>query len=128
MKNSKTHLYNVVWKKYVPVIRILLKKSAAEEQAFIINRIDFERAGIGRKAGYKFFVSFVNGKPDAIFTENELVQSFIAALQEDEAIRQQVLQNNYTFTLGSNYQFRIKNTSLPKEDQPLLEEEALDEQ
>ena len=127
MKNSKTHLYNVVWKKYVPVIRILLKKTTAEEQVFVINRIDFERAGIGRKAGYKFSASFVNGRPDLIFTENELVQSFIASLQEDEAIRQQLLQNNYTFSFGSNYQLRIKNDSLPKEDLPLLAEQAVDE-
>src|SRR5215218_6820497 len=120
MKNSKTHLYNVVWKKYTPVIRILLKKSSAEEQVFVINRIDFERAGIGRKAGYKFSVSFINGKPDTIFAENELVQSFISAVQEDESIRQQLLQNNFTFTFGSNYQLRIKNISLPKETLPLV--------
>jgi len=120
-------MYTHIWLKYLPIIRILLKKSTAGDQNLDLNRIDFERAGIGRKAGYKFSASFVNGRPDLIFTENELVQSFIASLQEDEAIRQHLSQNNYTFSFGSNYQLRIKNDSLPKEDLPLLAEQAVDE-
>ena len=38
-------MYNHIWKKYLPIIKILLKKSVAEEQVLALNRVDFERAG-----------------------------------------------------------------------------------
>ena len=126
MKNSKSHLYQLVWQKYVPVIRILLKKSAVAEQAFTLNRTDFERAGIGRKAGYKFSISFIDSRPNLIFAGNEFVQSFILAVQDDQVIREHFQQNNYTFMFGSNYQLQIKNTS--KEELSLLSQEVLTEQ
>ena len=51
-------MYNHIWKKYLPIIKILLKKSISEDQILDLNRIDFERAGTGRKAGYKFKIEF----------------------------------------------------------------------
>ena len=124
----KTNRYDSVWQKYIPVVRILLKKSAAEQQALLINRVDFERAGISRKSGYKFEVGFTNGKPDTIFIENELVQSFIAAIQNDETIHQHLLLNSYTFTFSTNYQLQIKNTGLLKEAIPVLADTAPEEE
>ena len=37
-------MYTHIWKKYLPIIRILLKKSITESQVLDLNRIDFERA------------------------------------------------------------------------------------
>ena len=55
-------MYTYIWNKYLPVIRILLKKSAAGAQLLSLNREDFEREGTGRKAGYKFTIAFTDGK------------------------------------------------------------------
>ena len=114
--NTKRYFYASIWNKYLPVIRILVKKSATGEQVFNMNRIDFERAGSSRKSGYKFSVNFVNGRPDTIFAGNELVQSLITALQEDDAIQQQLQKNDYTFSFTSKYQLQIKNNSQPGKD------------
>ena len=43
-------------------MKILLKKAAAADQELTLNRIDFEKLGIARKAGYKFTIIFENGK------------------------------------------------------------------
>ena len=53
-------LYVHVWNKYLPIIRILMKKSAAGAQTLDLNRIDFEKAGSGRIAGYKFTIDLEN--------------------------------------------------------------------
>jgi len=126
MNNSKRYFYASIWNKYMPIIRILLKKSAAGEQILSMNRIDFERAGSSRKSGYKFTINFTKSKPDTIFTENELVQSFVAALHEDEIIQQHLLKNDYTFTFTTKYQLQIKNNTLGQEiSLPQLAEEAV---
>jgi len=75
-----------------------------------MNRIDFERAGSIRKAGYKFTVSFVDGKPKSILSASDLEQSLITALQEDEKIKQQMLESDYTFTLTTKFQLQISKT------------------
>jgi hypothetical protein len=111
MTNSKSHLYTSVWNKYVPIIHILLKRSAIAEQVLDMNRIDFERVGGIRKAGYKFTVNFINGKPKAILSGSDLEQSLTTALQEDEKIKQQMLESDYTFTLTTKFQLQISKTS-----------------
>ena len=89
-----------------------------------MNRIDFERAGGTRKSGYRFMVNYVNGRPDTLYSGNDLVQTFISALQNDEIINNHLSKNDYTFTFTSKYQLQIKNNSLQKtEESPALAEE-----
>lgn len=125
--NNKYNFYLSVWNKYLPIIRILLKRSATEDQVLDINRIDVERAGGTRKSGYRFMVNFVNGRPDALFSGNDIVQTFISVLQTDEIINNHLLKNDYTFTFTSKYQLQIKNNNSSKqtEEVPALEEETL---
>ena len=123
--NNKYNFYLSVWNKYLSIIRILLKRSATEEQVLAINRIDVERAGGTRKSGYRFMVNYVNGRPDALYSGNDLVQTFISALQNDEVINNHLSKNDYTFTFTSKFQLQIKNNSLTKqtEESPALAEE-----
>jgi hypothetical protein len=127
MNGSKYNFYITLWNKYLSVIRILLKKSASEEQVLMLNRIDFERIAGIRKSGYKFTVNFINGRPDALFSGNDLVQTFISVLQTDEFINNNCLsQNNYTFVFTTKYQLYIKNNGTTKQaGSPVLSEETL---
>lgn len=126
INNINKNLFLSVWQKYIPVIRILLKRSAAGDQVLTMNRIDFERDGKTRKSGYKFVVNFVNSKPDIIPAGNEFIQSFISSLQNDEIIHELFLKNNYIFTLSNKYQLEIKsNKLLQKTEGSVLAEEVL---
>ncbi|MEP6465162.1 MAG: hypothetical protein ABJB05_02600 [Parafilimonas sp.] len=109
---NKLASYISVWNKYLPAIQILLKKSAVEDQVLGMNRTDFESAAGIRKSGYRFTINFVNGRPDALFNGNELVQAFIAVLQNDK-VREHLLKNNCSFTF-TNYKLQIKNKTIQK--------------
>jgi hypothetical protein len=124
MTSNKLNFYNTLWEKYLPVIRILVKRSLNEEQVLSINRIDLERAGGTRKAGYKFAVSFVNNRRDILSTGNELIQSFTSIVSEDHVIKELLLNNDFTFTLTTKNQLHILNTRAATEvPLPVLEEE-----
>src|SRR3990170_2641378 len=82
-----TMMYVHVWTKYLPIIKIMLKKSSAGNQTLDLNRIDFERAGSGRKAGYKFTIEFINGRVTNIISGSPLASDLAAVLLSDPASR-----------------------------------------
>jgi len=42
-------MYTNIWTKYLPIIRIVMKRSLTAEQTLVLNAPDFERAGMKRK-------------------------------------------------------------------------------
>ena len=127
MNNNKHTFFISVWNKYLSAIRILLKKSATQEQVLDFNRSDFERAGATNKSGYRFTINFINGRPDALFSGNDLVQTFISVLTSDEVINDHLLKSNYTFIFTSKYLLQIKNISSKQAEelQVLTEQETI---
>ncbi|HUZ59749.1 MAG TPA: hypothetical protein VMU83_13320 [Hanamia sp.] len=102
-------MYNHIWKKYLPIIRILMKKSISEQQVLDLNRIDFERAGTGRKAGYKFKIEFIDGKVGNVISGSMLAMHLAQVVMEDEVARQIITENNFEVSLNTKFQLTIKN-------------------
>lgn len=106
-------IYTQIWTKYIPVIRILLKRTTQSDQTLNLNRMDFERVGSARKAGYKFTIEFVNGKVANVISNLPMAPELAAAMQEDPVIRELIAANDYIVSLNTKYQLNMKNTSLP---------------
>jgi len=104
-------MYTHIWNKYLPIIRILLKKSASGDQTLDLNRIDFERAGTGRKAGYKFTIELNNGRVANVISSSPLAMDLAAVLLEDSVVKELVRSNNYSISLNTKFQVALKNTT-----------------
>ena len=104
-------MYSHIWLKYLPIIRILMKKSASTEQNLVLNRIDFEKAGTGRKAGYKFTIEFTNAKVGNVISSSQLATDLAAVVTTDPAAKELIAANNYEISLNTKFQLHIKNTS-----------------
>jgi len=104
-----------VWDKYLPAIKILLKKAATAEQMLGMNRTDFERAAGIKKSGYRFAINFINGKADRLFNGNDIAKAFIMVLATDSTVQTLLTENDYTFSFSSKYQLQIKSNSLQNE-------------
>jgi hypothetical protein len=107
-------MYTVIWSKYLPIIRILLKRAVNAEQVLDLNRIDFERAGSARKAGYKFMIELNKGRVGNIISGIPLAADLAFVMQNDEATKPLLLINNYTLHLNTKFKLTIKCTSIPK--------------
>src|SRR6185437_3798430 len=101
-------MYNHIWKKYLPIIRILMKRSISEDQVLDLNRIDFERAGTGRKAGYKFKIEFTDGKVGNVISGSPLAMHLAQVMLEDEGARQIISDDNFEMSLNTKFQLAIK--------------------
>ena len=111
-------MYTYIWNKYLPVIRILLKKSVAGDQLLSLNREDFERAGTGRKAGYKFTIEFTEGKVSNVISGSDLASHLAAAMLEDEATKTVLRSGNFQIILNTRFQLTIINTKINTKEQP----------
>jgi hypothetical protein len=102
-------MYTQVWSKYLPIIKILLKKAAAADQELTLNRIDFEKLGIARKAGYKFTIIFENGKASNTIGSSQLARDLVTVLTENNDVKYLLKFNSYELTLTPKFLLQITN-------------------
>ena len=125
-------MFNQTWKKYIPVITILLKRSTTDVQSLSMNHTDFERAAGGRKMKWSFPVLQVNNgriqnngtKYPALATE------MITELQMDEQTSKLLQKQEFEFSMSNDFKLLIKNISaLPQteDDDATGAEEPIEE-
>lgn len=101
-------MYTQIWSKYLPIIKILLKRTPNGDQVLDLNRIDFERAGIGRKAGYKFSIEFTKGRVANIISGVALATDLAQVMLDDANIKPLLQANNYIVSLNTKFQLTMK--------------------
>ena len=111
-------MYTNVWNKYLPIIRILLKKCATADQTLDLNLPDFERAGIARKSGYKFNIVFSKGRVDNVIISSPLASNLAQVLLGDPIIKELFMKNDYHVGMNTKFQMSFKCIAQPQEDVP----------
>jgi hypothetical protein len=104
-------MFRQTWNKYIPVLRILIKRSATGEQSLSMNGTDFTRAAGGKKIKFSFNIELKNAQFVNASQQTALIQDFIASLQEDEQIRKVIKYQQLEFTMSNSFQLRIKNNT-----------------
>lgn len=112
-------MYVHVWNKYLPIIKILMKRSANGDQTLDLNRIDFEKAGSGRKAGYKFNIEFVQGRVSNVISSSPLASDLASALLNDGAAREILATHNIDIGLSTRFQLSIVNRNKNESKTPV---------
>lgn len=86
-----------------------MKKSISEDQVLDLNRIDFERAGTGRKAGYKFKIEFTDGRVGNVISGSTLAMHLAQIILEDDGAKEIISENNFEVSLNTKFQLNIKH-------------------
>ena len=107
-------MYTTLWEKYLPVIRILLKKSLKEEQVFLMNTPDFDRVGLKRKTALRFSLKLKNGRPVNVIVDFPLASSLASVLQSDAAIQDLLSGGEFHFNLNTKYELTIMHVPQPE--------------
>ena len=109
-------MFSQIWKKYLPVITILMKRSIQEDQALTMNHTDFERAAGGRKIKFSFTnLILTNGRINNTVPHSNLAREFGVVLQEDEHTRKLLQKQVFEFSMSNDIQLNIKNITPPAE-------------
>ena len=115
-------MYTTLWNKYLPIIKILLKRSVNQEQTLDLDVTDFDRAGISRKAGNKFNLVFNNGRLESIGT-SALAKDLAVVLLEDEKVKEIFTTNTYHISVNTKYKLTIK--CIQKVNEEVMSEEGV---
>jgi hypothetical protein len=109
-------MFNQAWKKYLPVITILIKRSSIGEQTLKMNHTDFERAAGGRKIKWSFpTLQLSNGRFQNTSKQLPLALEMVAAMQADELIIELLKKKDFEFSMTNDFQLTIKNTTMAPE-------------
>jgi len=104
--------YLQTWKKYVPVIRLYLKKSMTEDQQLKLNITDFESAGDRGKSGYTFNLQMENGKPTNNISGSAVARDLYELLKADESIKAFLQDKSVKISVGKSFILTIKTAHI----------------
>jgi hypothetical protein len=104
-------MYTQVWTKFLPVIRIMLKRAVASPQLLKLNRTDFDKAGGGKKVGFRFTVELTNSKVQNKVS-SPIAKDLISILQQDEATTAILSGKSYELDLNPKCELSIRYTSV----------------
>jgi len=109
----KHYNYEIVWNKYLPVIRIVLKRAVSGDQVLKLNAPDFERIGLTRKSGYKFNIRLEQGKLAEVIIDHPLASSLAQVLLEDGMVAALLTRCDYEISLSGRYELSIRSLAAP---------------
>ena len=105
-------MFSQTWKKYLPVIAILIKRSSNGDQTMKLNNTDFERAAAGRKIKFSFTQLQLNkGKINTQIKQAAVGKELAQVLQEDDIVKKLLATQLLEFSLSNDFTFTIKNTT-----------------
>ena len=104
--------YLQTWKKYLPVIRLHLKRSLTEDQSFKLNITDFESAGDRGKSGYTFNITMDNGKVTNNISGSAVARDLYEALRSDDTIKAMLKDKSIKISVGKSFILSIKTTHI----------------
>ena len=107
------------WKKYLPVIILLMKRSGkGEQQVLDMNYTDFQRATGGKKTKLTFSsLQLNNGRTNYDANNTQLAKDLILVLQENEQTGAMLKNKQFEFSVNSSYQLTIRNSTVAKEQE-----------
>jgi hypothetical protein len=100
-------MYTIVWKKYLPVIKLLMKKASAGDQQLSLNKSDFEKDKMSRKTNVRFTFKMVNAIAQNASAVPPLGRELTSVLQEDSTVISLLQQKEFTFSMNSRYELVI---------------------
>ena len=110
-------VFTETWKKYLPVIVLLMKRADKSEQVLDMNHTDFQHAAGGKKVKFTFpEIQLQNGRIDNAEKLPTLASDLLALIQENDRARWITAGQLFEFSMNSNFQLKIKNITSETEE------------
>lgn len=93
-----------LWTKYLPVIRILLKKAVTEEQKIPVGKMELQSIDNRKNANFSFNLEIIKGKVENSLAVQAMGKDLFSVLNGDSAVR--------TFMHDKNINIQMTKASL----------------
>lgn len=106
MFNNKK--YTEVWKKYLPLIKLFLKKNLSEEQDLTLNSSDFH-VGNRDKSGYNFTLNLNNGKAESIPSGSVVGDNLYELIESDLECKRLLVGKKIRISMNKDFKLSFKS-------------------
>ena len=79
--------YLALWTKYLPAIRILLKKSIVEEQQMAVGRLELQSIDTRKNSNFSFNMAITHGKVENRLGMHAMGKDLFSVLSGDAVVR-----------------------------------------
>lgn len=100
-------MYTLLWKKYLPAIKVLLKKSNENDQKLLLYKHEFESTGARNKLGYVFKLEILNGKPLNKSNSTAPAYDLYTLMMEHEMISAWLKNQHVKIQVSRSYELNI---------------------
>ena len=100
-------MYTYTWKKYLPIIRILLKRSPGKVIPVQLNSIDFDKERLKFPPSYAFTIDLLSGRIGNT-ESSKLAQELVEIVGEDEVCHQLTKSSNFKIDFSNSCQLSIE--------------------
>lgn len=104
---TQVNLYYPLWKRYLPVFAIQLKKAITEEQEINFTKSDLHSLGNRNKADYGFSLEIENGKVKNNISGSAVARDLYDVLMSDAKVKELLQGKHFKFSLGKAYILKI---------------------
>src|SRR5687767_15844637 len=101
-------MFTQTWNKYLPIIKILLKRSVNGPQTLHMNSTDFQRAAGGRKVKYTCSFMHIKRRLQQITSTTPLAKEPIVVFQADEMTRKLTRAQDFEASMNNSFKRTIK--------------------
>ncbi len=106
-------VYVQLWRKYIPVIRLLLKKTlAGTDQKLLLYKHEFEKTGAKNKLGYIFSLEVVNGKPINKSDKTAVAADLLTVINETEGVASMLKEQSVKFSVGRSCEMSLQKVAV----------------
>jgi hypothetical protein len=105
-----------LWKKYMPVIKLLLKKSG--DQKLQLYKHEFEITGSRNKTGYSFTIEITNGKVTNRISAIPIARDLVQAMNETPGLNEWLKTQSLKITMGRNNEIHFIKPATATNDNP----------
>jgi hypothetical protein len=118
-------MYLQAWRKYLPVILILIKRSAQSPQTLAMDMNDFVKSSGGKKLklGFTSF-SLEKGRMTINPAHPQIARDLVLLLQESDRAKEMLLSRSLLFAMNNECLLQISDMDMvPTAEQPVAETE-----
>jgi hypothetical protein len=101
-------MYILTWNKYLPVIKILLKRAIAEDQSLALNSTDFQKTAVVKKTGFSFSIQFSNGRATNLIGASLPAKDLASVLMEDTTVKELLTKKDFHINMDAKFRLGIK--------------------
>ncbi|HMH32100.1 MAG TPA: hypothetical protein VK543_03670 [Puia sp.] len=107
--------YLSLWTKYLPVIRILLKKSIAEEQQVALGKMELQFVDNRKNANYSFNLEIVKGKVENGIGGSPIGKDLFYVMNNDAIVKSFMNDKNIIIKMTRSSQLTFKSDLVVEE-------------